>query len=150
VTAEIGVRNIGRAFVRGDRGFAARVAVIPPAGTTVRSYPDDCFPRTAARRVFECVTRGVDPFEPDTSITWPFRLRIDRAGELTGTVAALAGQKEPRLGNNIARLVVNRASGTAGGEPEPALPITGPPVAWMTALGLLLVAAGVALRRIAR
>jgi len=152
VTAEVGVKNLGPAFARGAEEPAALVMVVVPTGTTVVSLPDGCALYNRRMRAYLCATR-VDPFEAGDSITWPFRLRVDRAGELTGAVGVRASEDESRLTDNTASFFVNRASGTGGGagaEDEPGLPVSGPPVGLLVATGLLFVAAGAAMCRAGR
>jgi hypothetical protein len=148
VTAEVGVRNLGPAFARGAAEHAALVLMTAPAGTTVVSHPDGCVLANRRKQSYLCVT-GADPFEPGDTFTWPFRLRIDRAGELTGSVAVRASEDEPQLTNNVARIVVNPASGS-GGAAGPGLPVTGPPVGPLVATGLIFVLAGAVMCRAGR
>jgi hypothetical protein len=152
VTAVVGVRNVGSVFLRGDRGAPAVVAVIPPPGTTVRVVPRGCRLADRDRRIYHCVPAGVTVFEPGDAITWRFRLHVDRADERSGWVGVRAAHEEPLLTDNLAPLTVPTASGAGGGTalPSAGLPVTGPPVAALTAIGLLFVAAGAALCRLGR
>jgi MFS family permease len=155
VTAVVGARNVGSVFLRGDRGAPAVVAVTPPPGTTVRSVPHGCTVADRERRIYHCVPEGVDPFEPGSEMTWRFRLRIDREDERSGWVGVRASHEEPLLDDNLAPLTVTTASGAGGGAAmnaagDAGLPVTGPPVAALTAVGLLLVAAGAAMCRVGR
>ena len=155
VTAVVGARNVGSVFLRGDRGAPAVVAVTPPPGTTVRSVPHGCTVADREQRIYHCVPEGVDPFEPGSEMTWRFRLRIDREDERSGWVGVRASHEEPLLDDNLAPLTVTTASGTGGGAAMDAagdagLPVTGPPVTALTAVGLLLVAAGAAMCRVGR
>jgi LPXTG-motif cell wall-anchored protein len=68
------------------------------------------------------------------SVTWAFGLRIDTAGELTGTVTAVALTGDV-AGNNTAKIVVNPDGGS--------LPITGAPFSSVAATGAGLLVAGV-------
>jgi hypothetical protein len=152
VTAVVGARNVGSVFLRGDRGAPAVVAVTPPPGTTVRSVPRGCTVADRDRRIYHCVPHGVDPFEPGSELTWRFRLRIDRVDERSGWVGVRASHEEPLLDDNLAPLTVTTAAGSGGGAAmdRTGLPVTGPPVAALTAIGLLFVAAGAAMCRAAR
>ncbi|HET6531384.1 MAG TPA: hypothetical protein VFH03_12360 [Actinoplanes sp.] len=152
VTAVVGVRNVGSVLLRGDRGAPAVVAVIPPPGTTVRAVPRGCRLADRDRRIYHCVPAGVTVFEPGDAITWRFRLHVDRADERSGWVGVRAAHEEPLLADNLAPLTVTTASGSGGGTAmaSAGLPVTGPPVAVLTAIGLLFVAAGAALCRLSR
>jgi hypothetical protein len=114
--------------------------------------PPGCDLADRDRRIYHCVPAGVDLFEPGEAITWRFRLRIDRADERSGWVGARASHEEELLADNLAPLTVTTAAGTGGGAAMDAasLPVTGPPVAALTAIGLLLVAAGAAMCRLGR
>jgi hypothetical protein len=152
VTAVVGVRNVGSIFLRGDRGAPAVVAMTPPPGTTVRAVPPGCALADRDRRIYHCVPAGLDLFEPGDAITWRFRLRIDRADERSGWVGVRASHEEPLLTDNLAPLTVTTTAGAGGGTAMDAtsLPVTGPPVAALTAIGLLFVAAGAAMCRLSR
>ena len=152
VQATVGVKNLGPAFVFGYPDPAAKVTVTAPEGTTVISAPADCEKSGAD---YICTTpETVRPFDVDKSVTWPFKLRIDAAGELTGTVSVKSSQPDSVASNDTAKLVVNPpggagdGSGGAGGGGS--LPITGAPVMLVSAAGVLLLLGGAAAYAVSR
>ena len=156
VTAAVGVKNVGPAFVFGFPDPAAKVTVTAPAGTTVVSVPDGCVKTGAA---YVCTTTSV-PLDPKASETWKFKLRIDKAGPLTGSVSVKSSQPDANTANDNAKLHIGQPAATggntAGGTPgnsgvdtadggqAAGLPITGPPVLLISGVGVLLLAVGVA------
>ncbi|MEV6850132.1 hypothetical protein [Actinoplanes sp. NPDC051411] len=151
VTAKVGVRNLGPAFEFGFPNPAAQVTVTAPAGTTVVSVPDGCVKAGAA---YECTTTA-SPLDVNASVTWPFKLRIDKSGTLTGSVVAKSFQPDVTKDNDAAKLVVNPPAGVAdsagqGGNDGGGLPITGAPAAWIGGAGVLLLGGGAAAYVISR
>jgi hypothetical protein len=150
VTAKVGVANRGPAFVFGFPDPAAKVTVTVPAGTTVVTVPDGCVKSASA---YVCTTTAV-PLDVKAAATWPFQLRIDRAGRLTGTVSVTSSQPDRATTNDKASLVVAQpvAAGNGdhpGGNDDDGgqgggLPITGAPIMLIAGVGLLLLAGGVA------
>jgi LPXTG-motif cell wall-anchored protein len=154
VEAKVGVRNLGPAFAPGYPEPAATVTVRIPKGTTVATVPDDCVAAGSDKTTYVCTTK-VMPFDPRTTITWPFRLTVTKAGALVGTVTAKAAGGDPKASNDTAKLIVNpapapapartttrpAATGTGGGA---TLPITGAPVAVVATVGVVLLVAGIA------
>ncbi|MCA2217594.1 DUF11 domain-containing protein [Jidongwangia harbinensis] len=153
VEAKVGVRNLGPAFLPGFPEPAATATVRIPKGTTVASVPDDCVATGNDRTTYVCTTT-VMPFDPDTTITWPFRLTVTKSGELVGSVTAKAAGGDPKAGNDTAKLTVNQARAVsttpttrpaAGGSGGGAtLPITGAPVAVVAGVGVVLLVGGIA------
>jgi LPXTG-motif cell wall-anchored protein len=95
------------------------------------------------------------PLDVKAPVTWPFKLWIDRAGTLTGTVSVQSSQPDGATANDTAKLLVNppAAGGEGGGNGDGAeggLPITGAPVMLISGVGALLLAAGVAAYLISR
>lgn len=144
VTAKVGVKNLGPAFEFGFPKAAAKVTVTAPAGTTVVSVPEGCVKSGSA---YACTTT-VSPLNVNASVTWPFKLRIDRPGTLTGSVVAASFQPDVTRGNDTAKLVVNppagahNGAGDHGGQGGGGLPITGAPAAWIGGAGVLLLGGG--------
>jgi hypothetical protein len=140
VPVKVGVRNLGPALVIGyPHVAAAGLMVTVPPGTTVVSAPVNCFQQRAG---YQCVTTAV-PFNPRTTLSWEFQLRIDRAGELTGKVVASKDGKEPNTANNTAKVIINPVAGAGGQGGGPGLPITGAPAGAVAAAGVMLLVAGV-------
>jgi hypothetical protein len=163
VTARVGVRNRGPAFLWGFPDPAARATVTVPAGTTVVAVPDGCVKSGTA---YACTTT-VMPLDVNRSVVWPFRLRIDRAGTLTGSVVAKSFQPDAGTADDTARLVVNppagphngtgdqgagQGAGQGGGDGQGGggLPLTGAPAALIGGAGVLLLGGGVAAYVISR
>ncbi|MFF4878704.1 LPXTG cell wall anchor domain-containing protein [Micromonospora sp. NPDC000668] len=123
VTAKLGVKNLGPAYASGITEPAATVTFTPPTGTTVTTVPAGC---TKADTGYVCRT-AVHPLAVDQAVTWDFGLRVDAAGELTGTVTAKSSTPDVTSDNDVAKLVVNPAGGIGGGgeDDDPSLPITG-------------------------
>jgi hypothetical protein len=157
LTATVGVKNLGPAFVFGYPDPAAKVTVKAPTGTTVVSAPEGC---VKADATYVCTTTAM-PFDVDTVATWPFKLRIDKTGALTGTVSVKSSQPDGSTANDTAKLLVNPPAGAgdgdsgagggtgsgAGGGTESggtggSLPITGAPVLLISSLGALLLVGG--------
>lgn len=153
VVAKVGAKNLGPAFVFGFPEPAAKVTVTAPKGTTVLSAPDGCVVAKDDKRTYVCTT-AVSPFDVGKSVTWPFKLRVDTAGELTGTVTAKADGKELTAANNTAKLVVNPAGGAGAGDSGAdtggSLAITGAPVMLLSVAGLVLLGGGAAAYVVAR
>jgi hypothetical protein len=141
VTAKVGAKNLGPAFVFGFPEPASVVTVTPPAGTTVVSVPDDC---VKAGSAYTCTT-AVMPFDPQTTVAWSFGLRVDTAGELTGKVVSKTAH-DPKTANDIAALVVNPVGGTGGdtGGTGGGLAVTGAPAGFIAGAGALLLVGGAA------
>ncbi|HEY0533139.1 MAG TPA: hypothetical protein VGD29_16250 [Actinoplanes sp.] len=148
VTAKVGVKNLGPAFEFGFPKPAGQVTVTAPAGTTVVSVPDGCVKAGAA---YVCTTT-VSPLNVNASVTWPFKLRIDKAGTLTGSVLAKSFQPDVTRDNDTAKLVVNLPAGAhaSGGQGGGGLPITGTPAALIGGTGVLLLGGGAAAYVISR
>jgi len=146
VTARVGVENLGPAFEFGFPKPAAEVTVTAPAGATVVSVPEGCVRSGSA---YVCTTT-VSPLAVRASVTWPFKLRVDRAGTLTGSVVAKSFQPDVTGGNDAAALVVNPPAGGNNGAGRGAggdgggLPITGAPAALIGGAGVLLLGGGAA------
>ena len=140
VTAAVGVKNLGPAFVFGFPDPAAKVTVTVPAGVSVVTVPEGCVKTGAA---YVCTTTAM-PFDVNATVTWPFELRIDRDGTLTGAVRVKSAQPDGNAANDGAELVVNPpAAGEGGGQGGGSLPITGTPVLLIAGAGVLLLAGGV-------
>ncbi|MET8231420.1 hypothetical protein ABZS77_12210 [Micromonospora sp. NPDC005298] len=143
VTAKLGVKNLGPAYASGISEPAATVTVVPPKGTTVTAVPDGCAKAAAG---YVCRT-AVHPLDVGEAVTWDFGLRVDTAGELTGTVTAKSSTPDVTADNDVAALVVNPAGGGVGGGDAgdgTSLPITGPSGLVLSG-GIVLLAAGAVL-----
>ncbi|MER7893743.1 LPXTG cell wall anchor domain-containing protein [Micromonospora sp. NPDC094482] len=147
VTAKVGVKNLGPAYASGITEPAATVTFTPPAGTAVTTVPAGC---TKADTGYVCRT-AIHPLAVDQAVTWGFGLRVDAAGELTGTVTAKSSTPDVTSDNDVAKLVVNRAGGAGGGDEDgPSLPITGQSSILLGGGAAALLAAGAALFVVAR
>jgi hypothetical protein len=107
----VGVKNLGPAFVFGFPDPAAKVTVTATAGTTVVSVPEGC---VKAGTAYVCTTTA-SPFNVNTAVTWPFKLRIDKTGTLTGKVSVKSSQPDGSTANDIAKLLVSRPVGAGAG-----------------------------------
>ncbi|MGQ5259857.1 LPXTG cell wall anchor domain-containing protein [Micromonospora sp. ZYX-F-536] len=146
ITAKLGVKNLGPAYASGITEPAATVTVAPPAGTTVTTVPAGC---TKADTGYVCRT-NVHPLEVGEAVTWDFGLRVDAAGELTGTVTVTSSSPDATSDNDVAKLVVNPvggagAGGGGGSDDGPSLPITGQSGTVLGGAAAVLLAAGAAL-----
>jgi uncharacterized protein DUF11 len=151
VTATVGARNLGPAFEWGFPDPAAEVTVTAPTGTSVVSAPEGCVKSGSA---YVC-TSTASPLDVKASATWAFKLRIDKAGTLTGSVKVKSFQPDVSAANDAAKLVVNPPAGAAdaagqGGNDGGGLPITGAPAALIGGAGVLLLGGGVAAYVISR
>ncbi|MFI6263069.1 LPXTG cell wall anchor domain-containing protein [Micromonospora sp. NPDC051006] len=105
---------------------------------------------TKADTGYVCRT-AIHPLAVDQAVTWGFGLRVDAAGELTGTVTAKSSTADVTSDNDVAKLVVNPAGGAGGGgEDGPSLPITGQSGILLGGGAAALLAAGAALFVVAR
>jgi hypothetical protein len=140
VTATVGVRNLGPAFVFGFPDPAAKVTVRIPAGATVVTAPEGCATSGAD---YVCTTTAM-PLDVTKSEVWPFQLRIGQSGTLTGEVAVKSSQPDPNAANDTAKLVINpvAAPDTGGQGGGSGLPITGAPALLIAGVGLVLVLGG--------
>jgi hypothetical protein len=155
VTATVGVENLGPAFAFGYPDPAAEVTVTAPKGTTVVFAPNDC---TKAKANYVCTTTA-SPLDVGAKTTWPFKLRIDQNGTLTGKVSVKAAEPDGSKANDTADLVVTTAAGSGdggadngggGGGPGGGLPTTGGPVMTIFGVGALLLVGGAAAYLITR
>jgi hypothetical protein len=140
VRIKVGARNLGPAFVPGIPSPAAAVQITPPTGTKVVSVPAGC---ELWQKGYRCLTTAAS-FNPRTTQSWEFPLRIDKAGTLTGKVVITRfGNADPKPANDTADIVISQpaAGGTGGG--GPGLPITGAPAGAVAATGVLLLVTGV-------
>ncbi|MEV6971320.1 hypothetical protein AB0M47_40110 [Hamadaea sp. NPDC051192] len=160
VQVKVRAVNRGKAVIR----FAPDEPVldfIVPTGATVTTAPQSCRPLTSGGvggngapggREYRCY-RYKTNLGPKRTLTYLFELRLDRAGTLRGTeriVTTRTAEEFAKIdtdpSNNEAEIVLTaRAPGApGGGDPaeDDGLPITGAPVALITAAGLLLIGIG--------
>ncbi|WP_328470896.1 hypothetical protein OHA21_05755 [Actinoplanes sp. NBC_00393] len=142
VEVEVGIENSGPAAVYGP-GSDPRATVTLPEGTTALDTPQGCTADAKNKLRYVCVVED-DVYRAGTSTTWPFPVRIDKAGTLTGTVAVAVNQSVAQpTGNDTAEIVLN-GPGDGGSGGGGTLPITGAPIALVTGVGVLLLAGGAA------
>ncbi|MFI9625163.1 hypothetical protein [Streptomyces sp. NPDC052042] len=131
VTAELGFHNNGPAWL-GNLGSGDPVAILVftvPEGVTATSVPEACEPSTLSGGSYPGRT-GAPRYTcelpywtlPDTTRTFPFKLRVDRvvpdaAGQivLRPSFGSTSFPFDPEPGNNNAQVVVNATSNTASG-----------------------------------
>ncbi|GAA2582649.1 hypothetical protein GCM10010435_70470 [Winogradskya consettensis] len=113
VTARLGLKNLGPSMLI-SYNPAAEAAVIIPAGTTVTKSPEEC-EGSGSYYVCRIPTWRAETFtDKGESVTWPFTLRIDRAGPLTGWVTVkenliyLAQPPETNTTDNTADILIGR------------------------------------------
>lgn len=159
VPVTVGFTNNGPAAVNagGEHGIYTMALVTLPKGTTAVEAPGNCAdaegefgpdsgkPGAAAYACFvpEVVGSG-------KKVEFPFSLRIDQAGSLTGQVELFHGGpdetavKDLNAANDTAKIVVNATGGNGGGDGDGGtLPITGESTGLIAGIGALLLAAGV-------
>jgi LPXTG-motif cell wall-anchored protein len=152
VTATVGTKNVGKAYFYDYPEPGANVTVTAPAGTTVVGTPEGCQKSGTA---YLC-TATTSPLAVDKAVTWPFRLRIDKAGTLTGKVEVTVDISDRNAANDKAGLVVTTSAAGGGNPGSPgaggdtggqggggSLPITGANAAVIGVAGGLLIAGGV-------
>lgn len=159
VPVTVGARNVGPATLDWSRSDepAAAVLVTPPAGTSVAKVPDACHKADPAFQTTPGVTKYLclsDPLFPaHTSVTWKFEFTVNKASanalgsvEVNPACACDIFSKDINKANNTAKIVLNPAGGSTGGEGGGTggggLPITGPRSAVFGGAGVVLVAAG--------
>ncbi|MFE9693376.1 LPXTG cell wall anchor domain-containing protein [Micromonospora sp. NPDC005806] len=160
VEVTVGWRNNGPATVAfdGSAPFVTVAMVTVPPGTTAVAVPDTCRDAYAGEdqgwghpgsELYECtsaqrLTRG-------DHARIPMRLRVERAGSLTGQVRLRHRFREPdspdlNPANDTAAIRINPATGGGGGGEDDggSLPITGAPTGLIAGVGALLLVAGAA------
>ncbi|MFG1885057.1 hypothetical protein [Micromonospora sp. NPDC049102] len=164
VPMSVGYVNNGpaRAGDSGQQGLAVPTTVTLPAGVTavtVSTYcvdptDDEWRPGKPGARLYECSAPG--GIARGERVGFDFRLRIDRAGSQTGSVALRTRSgggpiADLNPANDTARLLVNpnapttpggNGNGGGGAGDGGSLPITGAPLGLIAALGALLITAG--------
>ncbi|AGL18418.1 LPXTG cell wall anchor domain-containing protein [Actinoplanes sp. N902-109] len=153
VTAEVGVTNVGKAYFYDYPEPGANITVTAPSGTTVVKTPPGC---ARSGKGYLCTTIEA-PLAVGKPVTWPFQLRIDRAGTLTGKVEVRVDMPDTNAANDKAALVVGQVTagdpapgsgpgsgGSSGGQGGGGgLPVTGANAAIIGGAGGLLVIGGV-------
>lgn len=162
VPVTVGVRNAGPATLDWSRSDepASVVVVTPPTGTSVTKIPEGCEKATddadkTKKGVTQYVCVGSPLFPVNTSLSWTFELKVNKAGsnalgsvEVNPPCECARFAKDVNKANNTADIVLNPtggggAAGSTGGQGG-GLPITGPQTALFGGAGAVLVAAGVA------
>ncbi|SBT53679.1 LPXTG cell wall anchor domain-containing protein [Micromonospora narathiwatensis] len=159
IPVTVGFTNNGPAAINagGEQGRYTVVLVTLPEGTTATKAPEQCTAGKADAAVYACylpevVGRG-------KKAEFPFTLRIDKAGTLTGEVQLLHndahddGLQDLNPANDLAKIVVTAAGGQGdaggggGGDGHGGdggtLPITGSSTGLIAGVGALLLTAGV-------
>ncbi|WP_328459520.1 hypothetical protein OHA21_27320 [Actinoplanes sp. NBC_00393] len=152
VQVEVGIENLGPASVYDVDKIDENVTAsgYMPEGTTIVEAADGCRFDAKNKRYYICAFTG-DLFRAEASATWPFTVRIDRAGTLTGQVVASTKKIEPTLEDDTADIVINAtAGGTGGTGGGGTLPITGAPIGMVAGAGVLLLVGGAAAYLIGR
>ncbi|MFG1949825.1 LPXTG cell wall anchor domain-containing protein [Micromonospora sp. NPDC048830] len=155
---EVGFTNNGPAAINtGGNGIFTAAVVTVPKGTTVVKAPENCFDIEAEEggdlgkpggSVYACFVDGI--VGKGKKATFPFSLRIDKAGALTGEVELFHSDASEGRGedlnkaNDIAKILVNDSDGGGeGGGDGGTLPITGSSTGLIAGIGALLLVAGV-------
>jgi len=172
VTVRTSVRNNGPARLEGwgnDLAAFLTVTVTPPAGTTVVGHSKLCQPFNVDYPTpgvpwpdgadfndgnYYCWTGMFEglPYFPGETVTFDFKLRVDKPGALRGKIRTRLVPVEAPPVDQEAAIVVNAAGapptdgdgGEGGG--DGGLPITGSNTMAAALIGLLLLVAGAATR----
>jgi hypothetical protein len=170
ITVRIGVRNNGPASLIGygrELGSYLTVGMTPPAGTTVVKVPTLCEPFNMGDLIpppwppganyddgnFYCFGGPYydSGYAPRETVTWEFRLRIDKPGALRGRIFTQvitpknAPKGDPVPSDDTAAIVITAAAvdtGGEGGSDGGGLPITGSDTTAIALIGLALLLAG--------
>ncbi|MGW5670937.1 LPXTG cell wall anchor domain-containing protein [Micromonospora sp. NPDC003776] len=160
VPVTVGFTNNGPAAINagGENGIYTLALVTLPKGTTAVKAPEQCADAEgefgvdsgkAGAAAYACFVPEV--IGRGKKVAFPFSLRVDQAGALTGEVQLFHGGPDENMvqdlnpANDIAKILVNPAGGNGDGGQGGGggtLPITGSATGLIAGLGALLLAAG--------